>query len=248
MESESLRLVSSAIYLKNWTEEELNILKKHYPEMGPYEIAKLLPRHTVQGIEHKASRLGLKWLSRKVKTWTYRPWSKEEEEILKRIYTDAPIEDILEALPGRAWSSIKHKANKLGLSRRPICQLYRIHLLQPPTLSISDVEAAFLAGIIEGEGSLTHSGPNHPRVTITNTNEKLIYYLKSLLNEAHPSLTLTVRNKRWKPCYTIIIDNLPAIYAVLLRIKPYLVSKREKAEEILQLIEEKRAKLLQVAR
>ena len=43
----------------NWTEEEINILKKYYPLNGKYEAKKYLPEKTINQIVNKASMLNL---------------------------------------------------------------------------------------------------------------------------------------------------------------------------------------------
>jgi hypothetical protein len=43
-----------------YTDAEIAILKKYYPEHGAPECARLLPGHTLHSIHHVASKLGLK--------------------------------------------------------------------------------------------------------------------------------------------------------------------------------------------
>lgn len=44
-------------------------------------------------------------------------WSAEEEESLKTLYTTAPINDVLVAIPKRSLSAIRGKAANMNLSR-----------------------------------------------------------------------------------------------------------------------------------
>lgn len=41
-----------------WTEKEIDILKKNYKNSTKEEICKLIPRHTHNGIQGKASKIG----------------------------------------------------------------------------------------------------------------------------------------------------------------------------------------------
>jgi DNA-binding transcriptional ArsR family regulator len=50
---------------------------------------------------------------------TFRLWTDDEVEKLTETYRDATREEILEALPGRSWDSVRKCATKMGLHRNP---------------------------------------------------------------------------------------------------------------------------------
>ena len=179
-------------------------------------------------------------------------WSAEEVEILKKYYTWAPRDTILKLLPRKTWKQIRKKAELLGLKRSRIPQENREKILKymREGINISDTEAAYIAGIIDGEGSiyiLRASGANkkkypYPRVVIYNTSEELIDWIKKVLDKAEIRYTVITnpREGKYKTCYAITIDGIANIYPLLKSIEPYIVIKRDRVrtalEEIRKLI------------
>ncbi len=45
----------------------------------------------------------------------YRRWDKGEVEVLRELYPDSPIDEVMTALPGRTKAVIRHKACRLGV-------------------------------------------------------------------------------------------------------------------------------------
>jgi len=45
-------------------------------------------------------------------------WSKEEEEIIKKLYGKVPVSEIIKVLKSRTQDAITHKAAKLGLKKK----------------------------------------------------------------------------------------------------------------------------------
>lgn len=101
-----------------WTEEEINLLKTHYPtSISTEELLKLLPRRSYSAIKTIAKKLGIKRGKHipLTKESSSRHWSKKEIEILKENYHKIPDQELLNLLPGRTILGIKHKAKKLNL-------------------------------------------------------------------------------------------------------------------------------------
>lgn len=90
-----------------WTEEELDVLLKHYPTCGPRKCKEILKNKTIEAISQKAHLLGLKYISP-------HSWSEEDIKILKEWY---PIEgpEIVNRLPHKSLKAIQAKAYKLKL-------------------------------------------------------------------------------------------------------------------------------------
>lgn len=92
---------------KKWTENEIDLLCKHYPISDREAILCLISR-SWSSINHKAERLNI---------LRDRTWTTEEESNLRKNYAQTPRRDLQALLPNRSWSSIKNKAFLLGLIR-----------------------------------------------------------------------------------------------------------------------------------
>jgi hypothetical protein len=102
-----------------WTNEELEILKKHYPTCDIDELLEMLPRFTNDKIRIKASQLGVK---REVKvkrkgTSKMIRWSTEETELLNEVYSHSTNEELLQLFPRFDLRKIGYKARSLGLEK-----------------------------------------------------------------------------------------------------------------------------------
>ena len=94
----------------------------------------------------------------------------------------------------------------------------------------SNIDRAYLAGIIDGEGSIgidNHGGHRTPsvRITITNSNLNLLAELKALWGG-----NLTSRRKRkvgWKETSDLIFGGSLATTKILEAVQPYLIAKKE---------------------
>lgn len=113
---------------------------------------------------------------------------------------------------------------------------------------VADVEIGWLAGVIDGEGSLTlarrsDSHAYHAWLTITNTYLPLLERAMSICrrlgaervylhNNDNRHLKAGAAQKR--PCYRIYVGTLPGICLILRAVLPQLTAKRVQADLILE--------------
>lgn len=88
-----------------WTEEEIEYLKKTYPENESLGCVLLHKKYTLKSISAKARRIGLK--SKK-----FNKWSKNEDEILKEAWRHDSMSELLKKFPNRTYDSLMLRANK----------------------------------------------------------------------------------------------------------------------------------------
>ena len=95
-----------------WSEEELNIVIKHYMEMPASKLRiKYLPNRSSSDIYNTARRLGLK----KRNSEEYKRWTDDEIKILKEYVGIISVTAIQNKyLPSRSIPSIYQKIYQLG--------------------------------------------------------------------------------------------------------------------------------------
>ena len=215
---------------RKFSAEEIDYLRRYYNKKSCSELGRALGRSS-RVIRHKLKLMGLQ-PSRVLK-----PWSKQEVAYLRE-HAGEPVARLASCL-GRSETAVATKLSRLGISNR-------LSRFKDFTLSLPD--AAYLAGIIDGEGTLTCSvawpkSKQLPKITalcfISNTNEELIGYLKDLIPSSHIVVdsprSKATRRIRWK-----IIFGEPILSKVLSEILPYLIVKKEHARLILEFSEIRR--------
>lgn len=105
---------------------------------------------------------------------------------------------------------------------------------------LQETDKAWLAGIIDGEGCISlfkRSTYFVPSVKVANTNEKLINKCKEILSAANVEYCIRYSDrgerKNAKPAWELVMESRPRVVAVLELIYPYLVSKKEQANLVL---------------
>ncbi|WP_018130508.1 hypothetical protein [Effusibacillus pohliae] len=94
-----------------WSVDDTNIVLHHYGHIPLEELqAKLSTPRSSYAISHKARSLGL--------TKQKKNFSAEEDEIIRKYYPTGTENEIMSLLPGRTWTSIVSRANRLGVKRR----------------------------------------------------------------------------------------------------------------------------------
>lgn len=121
---------------------------------------------------------------------------------------------------------------------------------------VSKEEVGWLAGIIDGEGSITFQKPKKPQKTglkkivygvhIVNTCEEMIDKCIRIINafedgtgkpiEKKPKVYRIQAFKSNKPCFQITIRKYSTLKNVLKAITPHLTEKRTKAEKLLNFV------------
>jgi len=112
-------------------------------------------------------------------------------------------------------------------------------------MNLTETEKAYLAGIIDGEGSIcitrkkqcsSHKYTTYqPYIEITNLNKDLIDYISSKIPYAFKFTRPRTRiNSRWRDAYTVQVTGLTHIIELLEQIKPYLIVKRQHAEVMIE--------------
>ena len=138
-----------------------------------------------------------------------------------------------------------------------------LEILDKP-LRLTETEKAYLAALVDGEGSIVIGSPYQkysdgykryaPRiyVGIFNTNEVLMEWIKKTLSN-EPRISFHYGVKNWgkserrfgsKPVLEIKIFRATATYIFLKGILPYLVIKKDKAQEAIGIIEEQQPVLV----
>jgi len=215
---------------KPWTPQEEEYLRRVYPTDEPLEeIAAALPEHSIQGILSRAGDLKLRRRSKG------RRWTQEDQEYLKVHYlASEKLKAIAESL-GRTKASILAQAHSLKLHRAPKT-LTKIDL--------PEVERAYLAGIVDGEGCIT-GAKKQVRLQITTTDEALAKWIASRIPNCpiYKIPPWKYQKNSWKhgisaaykPRFEIAIYRYSDLIPVLEEILPYLVIKKKIAELALEL-------------
>jgi hypothetical protein len=176
------------------------------------------------------------------------PWTREEDLLLKKLHSDGMLyKDIAKQIKGRSIPAIWVHARKLGLQLRlnwmktdyQQTKNRSAWITWVETVPLTNEEAAYIAGIIDGEGTITlcrnttkTSCRFTPRIVISNSSMILIEWLRNRLKTTSPSV---VKRHTWnpnKPVYVISVLSYRVV-GIVRRIQQYLVIKEKQAQIIL---------------
>ncbi|MCX6802805.1 MAG: hypothetical protein NT067_06895 [Candidatus Diapherotrites archaeon] len=132
--------------LHRWSQDEENYLVKNYAIASKVALLANLKHYSWTAIVCKACSLGLNRMNL---------WTPSELQILKEVYPNSSKEEIMKALPGRAWWCIGPKALELKLKRKNPNWFRRIKL-KDGYQNLTTELAQFL-GNLSGDG---HVGRN----------------------------------------------------------------------------------------
>jgi hypothetical protein len=119
---------------------------------------------------------------------------------------------------------------------------------------LTDTECAYIAGIIDGEGSISLQRSTarssaayfYPLVRVANTDKALIEWLHGKVGKGHAGYT-TRSHLGCKDCYHWALASNEAI-ALLELVRPYLVVKALRADVVLAIWDENKAYLAKMNR
>lgn len=112
-----------------------------------------------------------------------------------------------------------------------------------PVRTFTDVEAAWLAGVIDGEGSigLYHFKGDGRRVVIQmgNTNERFVREMRRIIGAGSRIRRYKFHSshKGRKPMFCYCLKGSLRCYRVLRQIEPFLIIKKKKASQIMREVE-----------
>jgi hypothetical protein len=223
-----------------WSDEEIDILKKNYPYVDNKELSQLLPNRSLPSIQHKAVRLGL---IKKIRWWT-----PKEIDILKENWATSSRPRLLKLLPNKDWSSIRHKAVQLGLAKKAFAKYWRTYDKIDP-IRLTDVEKGYLAGLIDGEGSIRVSRAlgkwYAPFIQITNTNKSVMDWLQEIFGNKNIGRLYVEkrRNPNYRPKFVYNVASVQGVKQILEQIVDILKIKRQQALLVLEFIKLKENKV-----
>lgn len=114
--------------------------------------------------------------------------------------------------------------------------------------TISDIEMSWLAGILDGEGSIGISrlishrknATLTPRISIGNTNMEIINHVISILKKIPITMFIEkrqkVNNKNWKEAVVIQISHISGVKDLLNKVTPFLIGKKSQAVLLLSFV------------
>ena len=181
-------------------------------------------------------------------SWANRKWSKEEIEVLRQHYSDGEPKFILNLLKDRTWRGIKFQAMKLGMMRRIFTSKpHKSGLLDG---SASPFDIGYIAGLIDGEGSIGFSQQRkingytryRPRINVYNTDLKLMKKTQNILGGT--IVKSTKAKYYYKTPYRIAVRQDDAILKTLNIILENLTTKHEQAKLIIEFIKSRQTRSL----
>lgn len=96
------------MYFNEWGKEEIEKLKKLYPNLWVKELLPYFPKRNRYTIAAKAHNLGLA---------SAKSWQKEDNKLLRSKFALSSKEDLLKLFPRRTWSAIMAQGERLGVKR-----------------------------------------------------------------------------------------------------------------------------------
>lgn len=100
---------------------------------------------------------------------------------------------------------------------------------------LSLLDAAYLAGFVDGEGTLTViKDKNKKRVClrISNTNEEIINWIKDIVGNGH-IVKRTWQNKKWKDSFEYSLDGVNRVKELVSQLFPFIRVKKIQATIVL---------------
>jgi hypothetical protein len=173
-----------------------------------------------------------------------KPWTEDEKNAIRELYPyvgrtaiGGYRQKLMARCSGRSWIAIRHVAASLG-----------IFASGRKTLSLSESESGYLAGITDGEASISmnrsfkmkRDGNKFywtPCITYTNTSVVLMDWLDNIFSRAGLQF---YRGKKYgiqdwqKPCYRIQVGGSPSVTAILEAVVDHLRVKKEQAQILME--------------
>lgn len=160
-----------------------------------------------------------------------------EEEMVRANWKHLPRVEIANLL-GKSLSAVTGYAYRHGLSRRSPALTYE---------TLTDLEKAYIAGIVDGEGHIeiglnVETRKPHTRyaisVVVTNTDYGLLDWLQrrlpgSYIREKH----YAAPKAHWKPAWSLRLHRRGSVKSLLQELLPYLIVKRDRALAALHAID-----------
>lgn len=218
--------------MNEWTEHDTDILRKEYSKCDLSELSKRLDRSLI-ALQKKAHYIGVK---RKSRT----PWTAEKDSFLKENYKNKSVKDIAEIL-NKTRISVIDRAVQLGLKKTNL----EYSKVTVDLSNLTQSELGYLAGLIDGEGTITISLNSkrtsiyqrtrllQPMVSICNTNHAIVDWLSI-------RLPFVICKQRYddskKDTYALKLSGYK-IESLLRTVLPYLVAKKRQAELILEFLQ-----------
>lgn len=102
-------------------------------------------------------------------------------------------------------------------------------------LNLTVAEAAYLAGIIDGEGTISFRAGRSVRVSVANTDEDLMAWLQKIGGSRHLHTSPAHPNRR--TCWRWWIGHRADVLPVLRFAEPYMIVKRDLAKRAIAILE-----------
>ena len=230
---------------REWNHSEIDILRQNYSSKTIAEMRQLLPDRSSMAINHEASRLGIP------KSSYF--WNQEELDILRANWEANGRPKLLSLLPLKDWSSIRHKAYELGLTKKAFAKYWRTYT-KTPKIILSDVERGYLAGLIDGEGTIRVRRALKkwyaPFIQITNTNKAMMDWLEKVLiskgighlYSEKRSQKKYVENPQYRTKHVCNIASVQGVKQVLEQTIDILTTKKKQAVLVMEFIKMKEEK------
>ena len=214
---------------KNYSLQEEQIIAQNYNKLPIERLCELLPDRKRKNIRHKASEMGL--------TKPNIVWSTEEKKCLRKMWQQSTRKQLMKKLSKRTYAAVRQKARKTGLSKGNTQLKNKI----VETIKITREERAYIAGFLDGEGTIalystidyrTNKPLYRPCLHIYNTDKEVLTWIASKIGG---NLNTEKRQQlEWKRKYILDISSIPHIKQVLILLIPYLHIKRKQAEIVLE--------------
>ncbi len=166
-----------------------------------------------------------------------RVWNKEQEEYVRQNY-DGKGSQLKKVLPFTA-SAIRNKAKRLGIVNNG----HFHHVSKTMLPEISEMNLNYIAGFIDGEGSIYQSTVYQYKVQVANSDEMVIRWTHSIIGIGKVRV-YQPRGKQHLQSFVLCIERQGDVWAFLEMIIPYLRIKKQKAIETLDILESKYGDIL----
>lgn len=207
-----------------WTDAEREIVRRQYPKYGP-NIPGLLGKYSPRAIEMCAYRQGIR-----IREF----WTKAEDEFIL-IHFPEHGREMYKMLNGRSKAAVAQRANQLGV-RQGIFSEWT------PSENVRETDIAYLAGFIDGEGTITLRRVAKGRytkamVSYCNSVKAVIERCARITDSKVAHSRRSISKPGHSDIYIVNIFRREIVLGLLKALMPYLVAKRPQAMAVIEFLE-----------